>query len=147
MPNNAPVYLVYSEDRKLAHICVGKDPVTLCNKRGIKSAVQIQDREKPIEKVEDNGENICSGCRDKWNKISDDISLERTIDCHRCGSVYSANLSGVVEHMDGGEVPVCKPCYKELYESSDSGVNIPYEEVEKYYENSSSRTIELDLEE
>lgn len=145
MVKNAPVYLVYTDSDDFAHICVGVEPETLCNKKGVKSAVQIQDVKKPIEKLKDNGEVICTNCQKKWDDISDNISLERTINCHRCNSVYSARLAAVVEHIDAGKTPVCKPCYEELKETSSSGVETPYEDAEKYYPQDSSRSVDKNI--
>lgn len=146
MVERVPLYLMFIRSDDNAHICAGTEPNTFCGQTDIYSATQIDNTESPVQNLEKNGYSICSKCRDIWDNVSDNIDPESTVKCHRCGSDYSALLSRTVEHMDAGKKPVCRPCYKQLYNDDDSGVRTKYEDAERYMPRSpGSRKLEMNV--
>lgn len=135
-----PIFVVYTHKTSNMHISAGIQPKTLCEKKDIESSAQIDKRDLKNIMSE---KNMCEECSNTWDKIKDKINVEQTIECHRCGSTYSSLLARSVESMSDGIVSVCKPCYKELYNDDDSGVDVLYDEAEPFYDVDSDRTCDV----
>jgi hypothetical protein len=48
-------------------------------------------------------------------------------------------LARSVENMSEGIVPICRPCYKDLFSDDDSGIDISYEEAEPFFDASDKK--------
>lgn len=132
MVETVPIYLAYVNVDSNGHICVGVDPTTICGEQSITSAVQIADSNDLMSIIDDNSQEICDECEDRWDSIADKVSSEQTVECHRCKSEYPGSLARMVRHQTDGDKPVCRPCYKELLDNNNSGISIPYEEAEPF---------------
>lgn len=139
---NAPVFVAYTHSSSDIHICVGIEPETLCESKDIRSSAQLDNRK--LENVMSE-ENVCEECESVWDSVKNNISIERTVVCHRCENVYSSYLSRSVENMSEGKVPICRPCYKDLLADDDSAINISYEEAEPFFDTSEQeRTCDIE---
>ena len=137
-----PLFLSYVVKDANAHICIGVRPKTLCGSERIQSATQVDDVDELVEKLEDV--NVCSECDELFDRIRDEVRSEPTITCHRCGHTYSSQLARSIKHIDDGSIEVCRPCYIEILEDPDSGVETPYGEAEPFYETSGDRQFDED---
>lgn len=135
--SQVPLFSAYINKDNNCHLSVGIEPQTLCGNSRINSTFQIESMNE-IQKNDDINE-LCEDCEEKWEQISRNITIEPTVDCHRCRTPYGISISRAVEHMSDGQVAVCKVCYEEMYNDDNSPVNIPYEEAEPYKENDGSR--------
>lgn len=144
MTQVSPLYITYIKEDDKIHLSVGKSPKTLCGTKKVTSALQIDDPDNPLKIIE-SGE-LCPVCEEKWEIAKEYVRLEPTVECDRCSHVYSAPLSRSVEHMDRGEVTVCRSCYKDLYHSEDSGVSKEFSESDPYYPMSGNREFDLPTE-
>lgn len=137
-----PLYLVYCDEDNIPHISVGVEPSTLCEINSIKSAVQVENLKKS-EKLEN--ENICKKCLNMWENINDNLRVESITECHRCYHTYSESACRTLTDCHSEkEVPICKPCYEEIYQSESSPVEIPYEEAEPWFNYSGNRKLDLE---
>lgn len=133
---NVPVFVAYTHSSSDVHICVGVEPKTLCESKDIRSSLQLDNH-----KLEDvmSEKNICQECESVWDSLKSNISIERTVVCHRCDNIYSSYLARSVENMSEGIVPICRPCYKDLLTEDDSGIDISYEEAEAFFDASDKK--------
>lgn len=137
---SVPIFVVYTHRTSSMHISAGVEPKTLCGVKDVKSSGQLDKRRLDTIMSEND---MCEECSDIWNKIQDKINIEQTIECHRCGSTYSSSLARSVESMSDGVVPICRPCYKELYDEDDNGIDIPYKDAEPFYDIDADRTCDV----
>lgn len=137
---NTPAFVARTHDSDLTHICLGVETETLCESTDIQSAVQLDEEELKTFKSDSK---YCDECEDLWQQVKDDVSIEKTVRCHRCESIYSSYLSRSVESMSDGIVPVCRPCYKDLLNDEDSGIDISYEDAEPFFDSKTERTFDL----
>lgn len=138
---NTPAFLAYTDDSDLIHICLGVETETLCESTNIESAVQLDRKE--IKNFNPDS-RPCDECEDLWHEIKGDVNIEKTVNCHRCGNIYSSHLSRSVENMKDGIVPVCRPCYKDLLNDEDSSISISYDDAEPFFDSKIERTFDLD---
>jgi hypothetical protein len=133
---NAPVFVAYTHSSSNIHISVGIEPETLCESKDIRSSSQLDN-----QRLEDimSEKDVCQECESVWDSVKSSISIERTVVCHRCDNVYSSYLARSVENMSEGIVPICRPCYKDLFSDDDSGIDISYEESEPFFDASNEK--------
>lgn len=111
------------------HISTGMKPVTLCGRKDIYSAIQMQKIDSKVSQVP---EPDCSRCTEEFRDIKEDKKFEPTVQCYICDTPYSAKLSRFV-NIDSKST-VCRPCYKELLQDESTDITIPYEEAEPVYD-------------
>lgn len=134
-----PLYLVNIENDKESHLCVGEKLNTLCDKKSISSAVQVDD----INKSDNIDEDLCEECYESWNEIRQHVRVESVISCDRCRNTYSEQKSrALIDSNTQQKVPLCKPCYEDIY-SNSSSVETPYEDAEPWFNYSGDRTFEI----
>lgn len=135
--SQVPLFSAYINGDNNCHLSVGIEPKTLCRHSRINSTFQIES----IDEIQgnDNINQLCEDCEEKWEQISDNVTIEPTVDCHRCRTPYGISISRSVEHMSDGQVNVCKVCYEEMYNDDNSHITIPYEDADPYMENDGSR--------
>lgn len=135
------LFVLYVKDDNENHLSIGKEPRTLCGIKSVTSAFQFGDPEDPLKNMDID--ELCGECEQKLEVAEDFINAEPTVQCDRCGYNYGVSVSRTVESMDGGTVPVCRPCYDELLKSEDSGVTESYSDAEPYYETDENRKFSI----
>jgi hypothetical protein len=132
-----PVYLNYTKNDDLGHICLGINPQTLCGSKSIISVVQVENPE------DESTSDLCDECLDKFLIAVKYINVEPIIECDRCSYNYSSYESRSVDSMVENKVPVCKPCYEELVKSDNSGIYTEYDECEPWRDNPCDRKFDI----
>lgn len=127
----APQYIALTYDGSEGHIVVGITPETLCSRNDITSTVQVPEDKSPLEF---GNHKLCEDCLEAWDTVKDTFEPEPVVYCHECNRPYSVQRARDIENRESGVEQVCKSCYVKLYENDESGVTLPYEEVEPHWD-------------
>ncbi len=136
---SVPVYIAYSKSDSEAHIVIGKNIQSLCDKKDIISAVYVPWNVSPIEFNRDSNKEICQTCVDRWEEVEYEITREQTIICDNCQEIVSGYTARTVEDKSANEVPICKTCYQR-YNNESSNIDTAYVEAPPHFDKDGNRT-------
>lgn len=111
------------------HIVIGVNPPALCGKTGFDTAEVIPS----MNTLSESKDSLCTECTKIWDRISDRVRIEPTEKCIECGTTVHASRARSVEHKVHGLTQLCKSCYEEVYNNSETSVETPYDEKEAIF--------------